>query len=52
MVTWGLRPVEFWSLAPIEFWWMVEARTPVKMYGSMTEAEVDELYQATFDRLD
>lgn len=30
---------------PEEFWWLVEANQPPKMYGTMTEDEVAELYE-------
>jgi hypothetical protein len=33
---------------PIEFWWLVEAKQPVRMYGSMTEAEVQQIYEETY----
>lgn len=48
MTTWGLAPSEFWRLHPEEFWWSVEARTPVRMYGSMTENEVAEIYRKAY----
>lgn len=31
-------------MSPIELWWLFEARKPVKMYGTLTENEVAELY--------
>lgn len=43
-----MKPAEFWSLHPREFWWIAEARKPVKMYGSMTEAEVSSIYEETY----
>lgn len=36
---------EFWEMHPVEFWWLVEAKKPVKMYGSMSEDEVREIYE-------
>ncbi len=33
---------------PQEFWWWVEAKRPPKMYGKMTEAEVEEIYEETY----
>jgi hypothetical protein len=29
-------------------WWLIEAKRPPKMYGSLTESEVRDLYYATF----
>jgi hypothetical protein len=28
---------------PTEFWWQARFHTPVKMYGDLTEDDVDEL---------
>lgn len=47
-MSWGLRPDDFWSLTVEEFWWYVELKTPVKMYGSMTESEVAQIYRETY----
>lgn len=33
---------------PTEFWWLVEVYSPIKMYGSMTESEVEQLYEETY----
>lgn len=30
---------------PAELWWLIEAKRPPKMYGSMTENEVASLYE-------
>ena len=38
----------FWALHPTEFWWLAEAHKPVKMYGSMTEDDVAEIYQEAY----
>jgi len=38
-----LAPAQFWALAPVEFWWQVDARRPRKSYGSLTEADMDEM---------
>jgi len=40
-----MQPDIFWRMNPIEFWWMVDARRPKKKYGSMTEDEVEELFE-------
>lgn len=32
-------------MQPAEFWLIYEGRKPPKMYGSMTEAEVEDLYE-------
>lgn len=45
---WGWQPSEFWALHPIEFYWLMEAKRPTKMYGSMTEAEVAEIYDEAY----
>lgn len=47
-MSWGMRPKDFWSLTPEEFWWNVELRKPVKMFGKMTEAEVEQIYKETY----
>ena len=47
---WGLRPKDFWRLTPREVWWLAEAKRPPKMYGSLTESEVRDLYEATYGR--
>lgn len=43
-----MRPKDFWRLTPAEFWWLADARKPVKMYGSMTEAEVEYIYNRAY----
>jgi hypothetical protein len=43
-----MRPKDFWRLTPTEFWWLVDAKRPVKMYGSMTEFEVAQIYEDTY----
>jgi hypothetical protein len=43
-----LKPAEFWDLHPLEFWWLVKARRPVRMYGSLTEHDMAELYELAF----
>lgn len=43
-----MRPKDFWRLSPEEFWWLVSAKRPAKMYGSMSEAEVAEIYAETY----
>jgi hypothetical protein len=35
-------------MQPIELWWLIEARKPVRMYGRMTEDEVEEIYFETY----
>lgn len=40
-----MTPEQFWRLHPLEFWWLVDARRPVKMYGSMPEHEMADLYE-------
>lgn len=48
MVHWGLSPDQFWRLTPREWWWLHDARQPPRMYGSLSEAEVAELYDETY----
>ena len=33
---------------PTELWWLLEAATPPKMYGKMTEQEVQQIYEEDF----
>lgn len=33
---------------PQEYYWLAEAMKPPKMYGDMTEAEVDEIYREAY----
>jgi hypothetical protein len=35
-------------MSPAELWWLIEAKQPVKMYGSMTEDEVRQIYEETY----
>lgn len=35
-------------MSPTEVWWHLEAGQPVKMYGSMTEDEVQEIYEDAY----
>lgn len=35
---------DFWQMHPIELHWLIEVKMPVKMYGKMTEHEVEEIY--------
>jgi hypothetical protein len=39
---------QFWRATPTELFWLCEARQPVKMYGSMTEAEVRDIYEDAY----
>jgi hypothetical protein len=43
-----MAPRDFWAMHPEDFWWAVEARPPVKRYGSMTEHEVAEIYREAY----
>ena len=38
----------FWKLSPCEFWWIAEVKRPKKMYGSMDEDTVAQLYEDTY----
>jgi hypothetical protein len=40
-----LRRDEFWTATPRELWWLIEAKTPTKMYGEFTEDEAERLYR-------
>lgn len=33
---------------PEELHWLIDARLPVKMYGSMTESQVEQIYRETY----
>ena len=35
-------------MTPVELFWLLEAKQPAKMYGSMTEQEVAEIYAETY----
>lgn len=35
-------------MTPDEFWWLAEAHKPPKMYGSMTESEVADIYEEAY----
>ncbi|MFA5387043.1 MAG: hypothetical protein WC322_01450 [Candidatus Paceibacterota bacterium] len=39
-------------MAPCEIWWLIDARTPEKMYGSLRESEVAEIYEQTYGPVD
>lgn len=43
-----MAPSEFWRLHPEEFFWLLELKSPQKRYGSMTEAEVAQIYAEDF----
>jgi hypothetical protein len=47
-----MRPKDFWRLRPIEFWWLLDAKRPPKMYGSMTEQQVAQIYMETYGERD
>lgn len=32
----------------MQFWWLAEFKRPVKMYGSMTEDQVRQIYEETY----
>ena len=40
---------EFWAMCPCELWWLIEAKTPPKMVGSLTEDEASELYDMVYE---
>ena len=35
-------------MSPREMWWLMEAKIPPKMYGSLSEAEISDLYDRTY----
>lgn len=35
---------------PVEFWWQAEARRPTRMYGSLSEEDVAEIYDGMKER--
>lgn len=41
-----MSPRDFWTLTPEEIHWIVEAHP--RMYGSMTEDEVAEIYERAY----
>jgi len=43
-----MAPSEFWSLTPAEFYWILEAKKPVTMYGTMSEHEVEAIYAEAY----
>lgn len=47
-----MSPVDFWRLQPTEFWWLVEHHTEMgksqRMYGSMSQAEVEHIYRRAY----
>jgi len=42
---WGVAPSEYWRMTPAEWWLMYDAKVGGPKYGSLTEPEVDDLYQ-------
>jgi len=36
---------EFWTMHPTELWWLIESKRPRRMFGKMTEAEVEAIYE-------
>jgi hypothetical protein len=36
-------------LHPDELWWLIDGKRPAKMYGSLTEDEVAELWDITLE---
>jgi len=36
---------EFWAMSPKELWWLLEAKKPLVMVGSLTNDEAIELYE-------
>jgi hypothetical protein len=47
---WGIAPSEFLKMSPTEFWLIYDAKLPPKMYGKMTENEVERLVQMMEER--
>ena len=48
--SWNIAPSEFWELSPTEFWIIYNGKLPPKMYGKMTESEVDDLIEMMEER--
>lgn len=44
-----MAPTEFWRLTPTDLFWLIDAKRPPKMYGSMTEDQVAELWEITME---
>jgi hypothetical protein len=40
---WEIAPSEFWLMCPVEFWLVYAAKKPPKMYGRLSEDEVERL---------
>jgi len=40
---WGIQPLDFWAMSVQDWWWLHDAKKPPKMYGSITESDVDRL---------
>ena len=38
-----MAPSEFWAITPTEFWLIYAAKKPPKMYGKLSEDEVEML---------
>lgn len=38
-----MPPSEYWAASPAEVWALINAWTPEKRYGNMTESQLDEL---------
>jgi hypothetical protein len=39
-----MSPADFWRLDVDSVWWFIEAKMGVKLYGSLTEDDCEELY--------
>jgi hypothetical protein len=40
-----MSPADFWCLDSDSVWWYIEAKMGIRMYGSLTEDEAEDLYQ-------
>ena len=41
----GIAPSEFWRMTPSECWLIIDANTPPKTYGNLSEREVNEMLE-------
>lgn len=42
---WGIQPSEFWKMTMAEWWWVYDSKVGEPKYGSLTQSEVEELYE-------
>jgi hypothetical protein len=45
-----MSAADFWRLDVDSVWWFIEAKMGVKLYGSLTEDDAEELYDMMKER--